>query len=131
MLQNVVLQVFGHSCSVWAVPEAHNDSVALAIRWNESLPIIFQVHQAIERHAIPPRSIHSFLNFIKKTIRTYNNFTKREFRKLRYWSSRLGKLLEAGKRFLRFLAKTYCRRRLVTVNVGNGFKELAAACGCK
>ena len=71
------------------------------------------------------------LNFIKKTIRTYNNFTKWKVRKFRYWSPRLGKLLESKKRFFRFLTEFYCRRRLVTVNIGNSFKELAAACGCK
>ena len=71
------------------------------------------------------------LNLIEETIRIYDNFTKREFGKLRYGSSRLRKFLEPGKRFFCFLAKIYCRRRFVAVNIGNGFKELAAACACK
>jgi len=68
------------------------------------------------------------LNLIEETIRIYDNFTKREFGKLRYGSPRLRKFLESRKRFFRFLTKIECRRGFVAVNIGNGFKELAAAC---
>ena len=71
------------------------------------------------------------LNLIEKTIRIYDNFTKRKFRKLRYGSTGLRESLESGKSFLCFLTKIYCRRRLVAVNIGNGFKELTTACRCK
>gem|GEM_PF-4978312 len=71
------------------------------------------------------------LYLIEKTIGIYNDFTKRKFRKLRQRPSRLGKLLEAGKRFLCFPAKSYISRRLVSVNICNGFQKLAATCGRK
>ena len=67
-------------------------------------------------------------NSIEETIRLYNYFTKRVVWKLRQWSSRLRKLLETGQRFLCFLAKSCCRRRLVAVDISNSFKKLAAAC---
>jgi hypothetical protein len=38
------------------------------------------------------------LNLIEETIRIYDNFTKREFRKLRYGSPRLRKFLESRER---------------------------------
>ena len=69
------------------------------------------------------------LNLVEKTIGTYDYFTKREFRKLRQLSSRFWKLLETGQRFFCLLAKSYCRRWLVAVNMCDGFKKLVPTCG--
>jgi len=71
------------------------------------------------------------LNLIEETISIYNDFAKREFGKLWQLSPRFWRFLETGQRFFHLLAKGYCGRWLIAVNVSNGFKKLLATCGRK
>ena len=70
-------------------------------------------------------NIFSFYT-VKETVRSYDNFTKREIRKFRQSPAGLRKLSEPGQDLFRLAPESNCRCWVLAVDISNGCKELIA-----